>query len=286
MNTEEAAKTKETEPSSTSHHRLRWIGIALLTIALLLVAYYALYFLLRGPVPSEQIVIAHRGGADLAPENTMTAFQNAIDVGADWMEFDIHRTSDGELVIMHDDTVDRTTDGSGMIKDMTAAEFAALEMADGKEPPTLEAVTDLAKAGGIGMLAEVKSPDLYPGMELEILQVIEDADYISKTVALSFGLTALANMKEANPELRVCPLYKYPMGVGNPQPANAEIVCPMGESAILYPWLIKKAHAQGRQVWVWPWKLDNPLGHRILLALGVDGIIVNDPVEAQALVNR
>ncbi len=284
MNPEEVAPEKES--SAATRHWLRWIGKALLAIVILIGAYYALYFLLRGPTPSERVVIAHRGGADLAPENTMTAFQNAIDVGAGWIEFDVHRTSDGELVIMHDDTVDRTTNGSGMIKEMSAAEFAALQMADSKEPPTLEAVTALAKASDIGMLAEVKSPDLYPGMEMEILQEIEDAGYVTKTVALSFGLDALENMKKANPSLRVCPLYKYPIGVGNPQPANAEIICPMGESAILYPWLIKKAHAQGRQVWVWPWKLDNPLGHRILLALGVDGIIVNDPVEAQRLVNR
>ncbi len=274
------------KPKSAGRRILGWAGKAAIAIAVFIVAYYAAYFIFRGPAPKDRVVIAHRGGAALAPENTMTAFENAIAVGAEYMEFDIHRTKDGELVIMHDDTVDRTTDGTGMIKDMTAEEFSRLKMADGKEPPTFDAVLVLAKTSGIGILAEIKSPHLYPGMEMTVLKKLEDADYVDKTVALSFGLDALENMKAADPDIRVCPLYKFAWEAGNPKPKNAEIICPMGETTVLYPWAIKKAHDQGRQVWVWPWKvLDNPVGHRILLALGVDGIIVNDPVKAQKLID-
>jgi len=280
-----------TTPENTQNRKplwkriLGWTGKALLVIVVLIVAYYAAYFIFRGPVPEGRVVVAHRGGGALAPENTMTAFENAIAVGADYIEFDVHRTKDGELVIMHDDTVDRTTNGTGMIKDMTAEEFSRLQMADGKEPPTFDAVLVLAKNNDMGMLAEIKSPHLYPGMEMTVLKKLEDADYVNKTVALSFGLDALENMKEADPDIRVCPLYMYAWQAGDPKPENAEIICPMGETTVLYPWAIKKAHDQGRQVWVWPWKvLDNPIGHRILLAMGVDGIIADDPVEARSLV--
>ena len=269
-----------------NHPWLRRAGYVLLGVVLVIVAYYGLFFILRGPTPTDQQVVAHRGGAALAPENTLTAFQNAVTVGAKWIEFDIHRTKDGELVIMHDDTVDRTTNGSGMIKDMTAADFAALQMADGKTPPTLDAVIDIAKKGGIGMFAEVKSPELYPGLGLEVLQKIEDADYVDHTVIISFGLDELANIKKANPDQRVCALYMNPLKAMNPQPEDADMVCPMGETAILFPWVIKRAHDQGREIYVWPWKLDNAFGYRLLFALGVDGVIANDPVAAQQLIDR
>ena len=78
----------------------------------------------------EHLVIAHRGGAGQWPENTLFAFQNAIESGADALEFDVHATRDGELVVIHDATVDRTTDGSGRVDEMTWAALRELEIDD------------------------------------------------------------------------------------------------------------------------------------------------------------
>ena len=94
--------------------------------------------------PSKMLVATHRGERFTAPENTLTAFQRAIDVGVDMIETDVRMTKDRELVIMHDPTVDRTTDGTGLVHEMTLAQFKALDAAADFEdfpreaPPTLE----------------------------------------------------------------------------------------------------------------------------------------------------
>ena len=80
-----------------------------------LLAYYGLYFILRGPLSPNPELIAHRGGPVYEPENTMAAFRHAIAAGADWLEFDVQRTRDGVLVVFHDESVERTTDGSGKV---------------------------------------------------------------------------------------------------------------------------------------------------------------------------
>ena len=88
-------------------------------IIVLFVAYYGIYLILRGQVASTPQLIAHRGGPVYNPENTMAAFQHAIDVGANWLEFDVQRTMDDVLVVIHDETVDRTTNSSGLVGEFT-----------------------------------------------------------------------------------------------------------------------------------------------------------------------
>lgn len=115
-------------------------------------------YLLRGQTPHlpsakhQFTVIAHRGNHVNAPENTLLAYDEAIRVGADYIEVDIRTTKDGQLVVMHDGTVDRTTQGHGKVSDLTLSEFSALQIRDERfpqlpalHPPTLEEVLRLAK---------------------------------------------------------------------------------------------------------------------------------------------
>jgi glycerophosphoryl diester phosphodiesterase len=245
------------------------------------------YRLLRGAKPRTVQIVAHRGGAALATENTEAAFNNAVSVHADWIEFDIHRTIDGVLVIMHDDTVNRMTNGKGYIKDMTWEQLRRLRITNGEPIMTFEEVVTLAKKASMGILPELKSTSYYPDMEVQALEIVRRADYLSKTIFLSFDWDALEHLKELEPEIKVAVLYGLGQwDVSEPRPANAEIIAPMAEMVMVNPWMIRQAHAGGHQVWVWFGVLDRPAMYRLMLSLGVDGLICNDPVTARQLVGQ
>jgi len=259
-----------------------WIrrgGVCLLVMILIPLFYYGFYLALRGPLPSDPQLIAHRGGPAYAPENTLTAFRNAIAVGADWIEMDIQMTQDGALVIVHDETVDRTTNGTGRVRDLTLEQVRPLVASCNERVPTFDEVIVLAKEAGVGLLPEAKSPHLYPEIEVKMVQAIVEADYVQRTVVQSFEPQTLETIKELNPDLQVCPLYGlWTLDLGGPQPGEANILCPMAEMVILNPWMIKQAHTEGRRVFVWFGVIEHPLVMRFILALGADGLMVDDPV--------
>src|SRR5688572_15081750 len=108
------------------------------------------------------LIIAHRGGPDRAPENTLAAFRTAIALGADGVELDCQRSKDGALVVIHDETVDRTTNGKGQVGALTLAQLRGLDAGQGEPVPAFEEVLNMSKAAGVQLVAEIKSPHLYP----------------------------------------------------------------------------------------------------------------------------
>ncbi|WP_088052765.1 glycerophosphodiester phosphodiesterase [Virgibacillus dakarensis] len=123
---------------------------------------------------STPVNVAHRGASGQAPENTLAAFDKAIEFNADYFELDVQMTKDGKLILMHDTTVDRTTDGTGAIKDLTFEEIRRLDAGSwfdqsfaGETVPTLGEALDRYK-GKIGILIELKNPELYPGIEQKV----------------------------------------------------------------------------------------------------------------------
>jgi len=260
----------------------RWTqrgGGCLLVLVLLPLLYYGFYFAFRGPLPSDPQLIAHRGGPAYAPENTLAAFRHAIAVGADWIEMDIQMTKDGALIVMHDETVDRTTNGTGRVRDLTLEQIRALDAGRGEQVPTFEEVIALAKEAGVGIMPEAKLAHLYPGMEAQMVQAIVEADYVEKTVIQSFEPQVLNTIHALNPDIQVCPLYGlWDLSLSGPQPGEANMVCPMAEMVILNPWMLKQAHAEGRQAFVWFGIIEHPVVMRFILALGADGLMVDDPV--------
>lgn len=223
-------------------------------------------------------LFAHRGGPRYAPENTLAAFRNALAIGVDGFEFDVQMTRDGELIIMHDETVDRTTNGRGPVKDKTLAELRALDAGRGEPPPTFAEVIALAQSAGVWMLAEIKSPHLYPGIELKILHALTAANYLDKTLMMSFDWKSLERVRELSPAAKIGALYDEKMLTVSRIPARAQYACPLADIALLNPFMIRQAHRQGRAVFAWFWKTENPLFYRGLHALGVDGLIADDPV--------
>ncbi|MCL4297854.1 MAG: glycerophosphodiester phosphodiesterase [Anaerolineae bacterium] len=240
--------------------------------------YYGLHVAWRTPPLAPTQLIAHRGGPKYAPENTLAAFEHAIAQGVGWLEFDVQMTQDGVLVIIHDETVDRTTDGTGSVRDLTFAQIRALDAGRGEKVPTFQEVVELAKAHGVKLLPETKSAHLYAGLEEKILHVLDEAGYLDRTVIQSFEAASLDTLHRLNPQARLCALYGlWPFSVSAP-PGDAQFVCPMAEMVLLNPGIIRQAHGEGRQVFVWFGLLENPLLFRVMRFFGADGLMSDDPV--------
>lgn len=127
-------------------------------------------------------VVAHRGASAYAPENTLAAFGLAHEMGADWFELDCTLTSDSEIIVIHDDTVDRTTDGSGLVKDLALGHLKTLDAGSWKDPkyagerlPTLGESLNYSK-GRIGVYIEIKDSDDDTALRRKILRLAEDVD--------------------------------------------------------------------------------------------------------------
>lgn len=268
----------------------RWYwrgGGCLLLLFLIPLIYYGFYFVFRGPLPSDPQLIAHRGGPAYTPENTLAALRNAAEGGADWLEMDVQRTLDEVLVVIHDETVDRTTDGTGQVADMTFEQIRTLDAGDSEQVPAFEEAIALAKGAGVSLLPEAKSPQLYPGIEAEMVEAITEAGYARETVIQSFEADTLKTIRLLNPEIQVCPLYGlWKLSLSHPQPGEAHFLCPMAEMVILNPWMIRQAHATGREVFIWFGAIEHPQLMRFLLALGADGLMVDDPAALADILGR
>ena len=153
--------------------------------------------------------IAHRGFSGRYPENTMLAFSRAVEAGCDGIELDVHLSADGELVIIHDELVDRTTDGTGLVKDMTLQELRELDASAGfrgkygiNRIPTLKEYFDLAKASGILTNIELKtSVYTYPGIEEKTLALIDEYELRDKIVISSFNHYSVLRMQALAPDM-------------------------------------------------------------------------------------
>jgi len=264
---------------SGSRRRGRWVLGILLGIPL---AYYGGHLLLRSPPAGPVQVIAHRGGPSHAPENTLAAFRTAIDQGASWLEFDVQMTRDGELVVIHDVTVNRTTDGAGAVRDLTLAQIRALDAGGGERVPTLEEVVALARAHGVGILPETKAAHLYQDIEEKLVQALVAADYLDHAVIQSFQAASLERLRSLAPDARLCALYgRWRFDLRQP-PGDAQFVCPMAEMVLLAPGMIRQAHREGRQVFVWFGVSENRFLFEVMRLLGVDGIMSDDPAALRA----
>jgi glycerophosphoryl diester phosphodiesterase len=159
---------------------------------------------------------AHRGGAALWPENSLDAFRNALALGADFLELDVHLSRDGEVMVIHDATLDRTTDGSGPVRERTAAELRALHLKDrGGAPtaepvPTLDEVVALAAAGQRQMLLEIKTDDRkrrYPGIEEKVMAVVDRHRFTSFAIVMAFERETWRRVRAIRPDARAGALY-------------------------------------------------------------------------------
>ncbi len=240
---------------------------SLLLIALLWALSWLAYWFQRPSPATRPVQIAHRGGAGRNPENTLRAFSASAQ--ADFWETDLRLTCDGLVVLMHDGSVNRTTDGKGPIEKMTAAQVAALR-SQGEPVPSWPQLVELARPLKVGLLPEVKGRSA--GLEEAMLAAL-DPVMRERTVVSSFSWASLNKVNQLAPEVRLCRLY-YPwrLWIGD-NPPHTLVVSPMAETVLLHPWLIKQAHDRGYQIWPWFAGLENGWTVKLLLELGVDGLM-------------
>jgi glycerophosphoryl diester phosphodiesterase len=182
---------------------------------LLVLGLVAVVAVAGGPVAGMErrpLVAAHRGGALLWPENSLLAFREALALGVDLVECDVHLTADGEIVVIHDPTLDRTTTGRGAVGDLTLAQLgpARLKGPDGRptdEPvPTLRQLLDLLVPGRAGLLLEIKvaaSGRRYAGIEEKVFAALQETGMADRTVVMAFEPATVQRLRELAPSARI-----------------------------------------------------------------------------------
>ena len=141
-------------------------------------------------------IVGHRGAPGQAPENTLLSFERAIKIGVDWIEFDVRRSGDGVLVVIHDENVDRTTDGSGRVRDLSFCELERLDAGNGHRIPSLQQVIDLAR-GRVRMDIEIKEE----GIEEGVVNTIMENGIEMQCMVSSFSYGSIKKAKELCPAL-------------------------------------------------------------------------------------
>jgi len=235
------------------------------------------------------MVYAHRGGSKLRPENTILAFDHGLSLGADGLEFDVHLSRDGVVVIHHDTTLDRTTSGRGAVAAMTAGELARLDagyhfgefrgLAGGV--PRLDEV--LARYPAIPLIIELKVNE--PELAHRTIDAVRAAGAIDRVVLGSFGTRVLRAARAYEPALRTgssreetrLALYRSWVRWPVRRPPYREYQVPelAGTTRVVSRRFVKYAHDAGLLVKVWT--VDEEADMRRLLAWGVDGIITDRP---------
>jgi glycerophosphoryl diester phosphodiesterase len=255
------------------------MALALFAVLALITTWYSAAWLRRGPpLGGATAAIAHRGapGGTDAAEGTLAAFQAAADAGAEWLEFDVRRTSDGVLVVLHDANVDRTTDGTGPISNLTLAQVHALDAGGGATIPTVEEVVGLAATAGLPILPEIKDGPSHAGVTGQLVDLLRARRYLDRAVIQAFEAETLLELRRLAPEAKACwltGLWQFDL---TQPPADAAYICPMGEMVLLHPEMIRSAHASGRVVFAWWGALESPAANAVLAAYGVDGIMMGD----------
>jgi glycerophosphoryl diester phosphodiesterase len=237
------------------------------------------------------IVYAHRGASKYAPENTEAAFRMALEMNAGGIEIDVHLSSDGCIAVSHDERVNRTSNGTGFIKDMTMEELKRLDFGSwfskefaGERIMTLEELLELLKDWDGILNIELKSGIiLYEGLERKVIDLLHRYDRVDRTIISSFNHYSLRTVKELEPGLKTGILYSA--GLVEPwdyaRKVGAEAVHPQFYSMV--PQIIQGCRQHG--IIMNPWTVDQPESIQTLALAGVDGIITNVPDVALQVVN-
>ena len=230
------------------------------------------------PVP---LVIAHRGASAAAPENTIAAFERALTDGADAIQLDVHLSRDDHPVVIHDPTLERTTNGSGPVRGHTMRELKRLDAGAwrgaafaGQRLQTLQEVLERFR-GRTKFWIELKGgSDLYPDVEERIVGLLEVYDVIDEALVQTFDPAALARLRAFSRELSLgAVLARGPLDVERDVPPAASAVCPSAE--ILGAPEREAIRRSGRQCHVWT--VNEPALMDRLVDWSVDGIITDRP---------
>jgi glycerophosphoryl diester phosphodiesterase len=222
-------------------------------------------------------IYAHRGASSAAPENTLAAFQLALDQGADGIELDVMLSRDHQLVVIHDDKVDRTTNGTGRVRDLTLAELKALDAGGGEKIPTLEEV--LTRFGGRFLInIELKNYSTpFDTLPVDVARMVKDHNVTDSILISSFNPFNFSRFHRILPDV--------PLGMLTFPGWARFFGYRLFRFNALHPYyedidaaLVDRVHARGWQLNAWT--VDEAADIRHLAKLSVDGLITNQPQRA------
>jgi len=237
-------------------------------------------------------VVGHRGAMGYRPENTLASYEHALALGADWIECDCHLSRDGALVVMHDETVDRTTNGHGLVRDHTLQELKQLDAGAwfapeyaGQRVLTVEELLDFARGRDTVLDIEIKNAPLYyDGIEEAVVNALARTNMADQAIVISFDHRAVGKVKALNERVATGVLYAgrpADGGLGLAKQVNADALLP--HYAYVTREDVDAAHAAGLSVA--PWATSDPAILRQLIQAGVDGIGTNHPDVLRSLLH-
>ena len=265
----------------------RLIYVAVLLLSVFLNSVYAVRAFNKNPFDSIAIfhqtnITAHRGASTEAPENTMAAFKKAIENMADYIELDVQMTADGELVVIHDSNVYRTTGVDANVADLTLAQIKQLdagayfgEQYVGERVPTLEEVLDFAE-GKVQLNIEIKGSNPNTLIADRVVEMIEKYDMQSDCVVTSFDYNIIKRVKQLSDEIEVG--YILSVAYGDFYSMDDVDFFSMNAS-FLSKQMVDAIHNSGKQVHAWT--VNNATSIKNLTNKGVDNIITDDPLLAR-----
>ncbi|SCZ02511.1 glycerophosphoryl diester phosphodiesterase [Paenibacillus polysaccharolyticus] len=228
-------------------------------------------------------IIAHRGASAVCPENTMIAFERALELGATGIETDVQMSADGRLVLIHDETLQRTAGSEGWVKDFTYDTLRTLDAGSwfhadfaGEPIPSLEMLFNLVQGKRILLNVELKNGIVpYKGMEEKIIQVIREWNMEQQVVLSSFNHASLVKCKRIAPDIRTALLYMEKLY--RPYDYAAKL-----EASGLHPYKLAVAKeevtaALAQGIVTYPFTVNDPGDMELMMDMGVQGIITDLP---------
>ena len=237
---------------------------------------------------SKTQITAHRGASREAPENTLEAFEAALDSGADYIELDVQLTKDGQLVVFHDETIDRTTNGKGKLSDITYAQLQNYsagswfgttdEFADVKVP-LLSEVLDLV-GDQIMLNIEIKAHGNITGTVEQTVELIHEYGITDSCYVSSFSYKALKVVKKLDPNIKTGLIANVAAASGYSRLKYVDVLSL--NHIFVNATVVSAAHQNGKRVFVWT--VDKSDDMKKMIALGVDNIITNRPAACAKIV--
>lgn len=228
-------------------------------------------------------VFAHRGFSGKYPENTMPAFEAAMDLGVDGIEFDVQFSKDGQLVIIHDETVDRTTTGKGLVREYTLEELQQFEASAGFRGqygfvtiPTLETYLQRVKSTDLITNIELKTGRYeYPGIEAAVLELLRKYDLVDRVIISSFNHFSVLRMQALCPEIKCAFLSDNWMIDAGKYTASFGVQCYHPHFTNLIPDVVSELKSHALEINTWT--VNTAEDALRMQALGIDSVIGNYP---------
>jgi len=230
-------------------------------------------------------IIAHRGASALEPENTLRSISQAFQLNVDMVEVDVHQSNDGELMVIHDTLLDRTTNGTGLVREKTLSQLKELDAGKGETIPTLREVLKLVKERSNhnrqeSLLIEIKEPDI----EKQVLDTLRLEDMLQEVIVASFYHKVALNLKSMEKSLKTGIIFIS-------QPIHPETQAMDAQADVIFPFfhylseeMVENTHQH--DIKVYTGVVDTTKDLRSVLSMGVDGFVSNRLLDRKLLKDK